>query len=262
MERQEITSELVVKKEAMALLATTRQEKLLFWKTRILSLSNILVDHINRFGFCVIDHFLGANLCSYVHQEANSRNTTSESPGIKQLLMILDCLVKQSGMRGLDLLGQGVVRGHVRIDHTSPYEIMERKSDDKSIALRATLFLSEDEQGGMQLHPLLKQNTMATIPPAIDRIVFYPAQKMKCCGLPSSLPGQSKYLQTRWMDFLHKICTSLRNLQIFLLVLETEGAIISTTATSHRAYYGRGCPLTATPPLRLTTASTGGKNEA
>ena len=81
------------------------QEKSLFWKSCIINLANILVDHINRFGFCVIDNFLGANLCSYVFREVSSNTTTTESPGIKHFLMIMDCMMKQSSRKGLDVLG-------------------------------------------------------------------------------------------------------------------------------------------------------------
>ena len=93
-------------------------DTMLFWKTRILNLSIILVDHISRFGFCVIDHFLGGNLCSHVLREVNSQNTSTESPGIKRLLMILDCMMKQSSRMGLAILGFGGARRHVRINNT------------------------------------------------------------------------------------------------------------------------------------------------
>ena len=94
------------------------QEKLLFLKSRIIHLANIVLDHINRFGFCVIDNFLGANLCSHVLREVTSQNTTTESPSIKHFLMILDCLMKQSSRMGLDVLGYGGARRHVRINNS------------------------------------------------------------------------------------------------------------------------------------------------
>ena len=99
-------------------LLPSSQEKLLLWKSRIINLANILVDHINRFGFCVIDNFLGANLCSYVFREVTSQNTTTESPGIKHFLMIMDCMMKQSRRKGLDVLGCGEARRHVRVNNS------------------------------------------------------------------------------------------------------------------------------------------------
>ena len=93
------------------------QEKLLYWKSCIINLSNILVDHINRFGFCVIDNFLRANLCSHVHRDVTSQNTTTESPGIKHFLMMVDCLRKQFSRMGLDVLGSGGARRYVRINN-------------------------------------------------------------------------------------------------------------------------------------------------
>eukprot|EP00092_Neocalanus_flemingeri_P031821 GFUD01034568.1.p1 GENE.GFUD01034568.1~~GFUD01034568.1.p1 ORF type:complete len:201 (+),score=35.97 GFUD01034568.1:194-796(+) len=188
MERKEESLEVSRKKSE---LIPSNQEKMLFWKTRIVNLSNILVDHINRFGFCVIDHFLGAILCSHVLREVNSRNTTTESPGIKRLLMIMDCLMKQSSRLGLDIPGFGGSRRHVRINDTSPEDGSEMEVCDPNTALTATLFLSQDDQGGIQLHPLLKENTMATIPPAMDRVVFFPTQKVTCTTLTSKTPGLS-----------------------------------------------------------------------
>eukprot|EP00091_Calanus_sinicus_P018489 TRINITY_DN4241_c0_g1_i1.p1 TRINITY_DN4241_c0_g1~~TRINITY_DN4241_c0_g1_i1.p1 ORF type:complete len:126 (-),score=25.21 TRINITY_DN4241_c0_g1_i1:49-426(-) len=85
----------------------SNQEKLLFWKSRIINLAKILVDHTQRFGFCVIDNFLGANLCSLVFKDVTSQNTTMESPGIKHFLMIMDCLMKQSSRTGLIYLVVG-----------------------------------------------------------------------------------------------------------------------------------------------------------
>ena len=64
------------------------------------------------------------------------------------------------------------------------------QAPDPNTEMMAILFLSEDDQGGVQLHHLSKENTtMATIPPALDRIVFFPTKKVTCTALPGKTSG-------------------------------------------------------------------------
>ena len=107
----------IAKKKKKVVVVSSSQEKILFWRARILTLSTILVDHIKTFGFCVIDNFLGSTLSSHVLNDVTSQNTTTESEGIKRFLMILDCVIKQSGRTGLDVLGSGGKRRPLRVNY-------------------------------------------------------------------------------------------------------------------------------------------------
>ena len=68
-------------------------------------------------------------------------------------------------------------------------EVLSVLSSVSKSVLTAILFLHHDTQGGVQLYPLLKANTMATIPPAYDRVVFYQTQKMTYNALMSNTTG-------------------------------------------------------------------------
>ena len=72
----------------------------------------------------------------------------------------------------------------------SPGERPSVQSSDPKSVLTAILFLYHDTEGGVQLYPLLQANTMATIPPAYDRVVFYPTQKIMSKALISDTRGK------------------------------------------------------------------------